>query len=103
MVFSEISYELLQGAAAGDGVPVERLTITDAAAAWWLSHIGLVVVTNGRVIATTRGEVVALAEREKAPGGLSIRVRAGALWETKLSKRWAALNPRTRIPWGDRG
>lgn len=100
LVFSDISYELLQGAASGEGVPVQRLTVTDAAAAWWLAHLCLVVLENGRVVATTRAHVVSLAETEKAPGDSHVRVRAGSLWSTGLSHRWAALDPRSRIPWG---
>lgn len=99
-VFSDITYELLQGAATADGVPVQRLTVPEAAATWWLAHLGLVRLEKGRVVATDRGQVVSRAEMEQVPGASRIRVRAGSLWATKLSRQWAALGPGNWIPWG---
>jgi len=54
--------------------------------------MGLVVQKSGRLMTTARGDVVCLAETEKAMNGVDVRVRAGSLWASELSEQWAALD-----------
>lgn len=100
LLFSNMSYELLQASATGDGLPLRQLSLSAASIACRLAQLQLVTQEDGHLVATTRGRVVCLAETEQSAGGAGVRVRAGALWTTELSKRWAALNGAGRSPWG---
>lgn len=92
LLFSDMSYELLRASALGDGVPMDDMSLSAATDACRLAQLRLVTRRSGRLVATSRGELVCLAETEKSVGGVDVRVRAGALWTAELSKQWAALD-----------
>jgi hypothetical protein len=100
LMFSDMSYELLQSTAARDGVALERLTMSTTAAACRLAQLGLVTQEGGRLMATPRGHMVCRAEAETSAAWVGIRIRAGALWATEQSEKWAALGDLARRPWG---
>ncbi|AMV19623.1 hypothetical protein VT03_17135 [Planctomyces sp. SH-PL14] len=103
LMFSDMSYELLQSTAARDGVALERLTMSTTAAACRLAQLRLVTQEGGRLMATPRGHMVCRAEAETSAAWVGIRVRAGALWATELAEEWAALDDLARSPWGREG
>lgn len=92
LLFSDMSYELLQASAIGNGIPMDEMSLPAATAACRLAQLRLVTRKDGRLVATARGELVCLAETEKSIDGVDVRVRAGALWTAELSRQWAALD-----------
>lgn len=89
LLFSDMSYELLQRSTVGGGVPLEDLPPSVMPIVSRLEQLGLAKIAGGRFVASVRGRLVCLAESEEFGGGIGVRVRAVALWSEKLARWWA--------------